>query len=211
MAHSLNYQNEQQRRIEESQYPVHTNLPAKPLPVASIIVASQRSSNATHGVDSHRSSSSRLSSPKAAGSLSGSSTASYSQPASLESERRHHESFASFSDPESGRGRENPSHRHGKNMLCTQHTRQPQESLHQPAYARPAEPATFTYEYRREEAFDEDTRLEDHTLWILVCFIYLESVQLGKSLISLHRSGFRHSALSLAWSSASIQWVFSSS
>ena len=162
MAHSPNYQNQQQQRFEIVQSPFNTTLPAKPLPVASIIVASQHSLHAAHCTDSHPSSLSHVSPPKAAHSLLGSSTASYSHPAGLTSERNQYGPFTGSSNPETAYG--HPGYRQGKENAYSEQTMQ----SHQYPHVRPADLTTFTY--TRDVGSDEDIEPGNHALWILVSF-----------------------------------------
>ncbi|KAI9875366.1 MAG: hypothetical protein M1830_008577 [Pleopsidium flavum] len=185
MAHSPNYHIRQQRQSEALQHSFDTTLPAKPLPVASIIVAPQHSLNAARSIDSLRSSLSHFSPPKAAQSLSGSSTASYSQPANIGSERNQYAPFAGFSKPERTQGHTN--HSQGKNNAYSEPPMRSRGQMpwHQYPHGQPADLTTFTY--TRHEDMDEDMEPGDHALWILFWLSFL--CPLFTMIICLHTMG----------------------
>ena len=166
MAHSPKYYAQQQRQLEATQDPFNTNLPARPLPIANIIVASPRSSIAPHRTDKQPSSSSRVPDSRATHSPTGSSTFSNSQPASLASEGSRHASATCSAGPGNLKGHQE--HRQSKEAGYAVQTIRSYDQVpgYQTSHSRPTGYTTYTY--TRGEALNEGIGSGDHALWILV-------------------------------------------
>ncbi len=162
MAHSPSYQIRQKRRPDTAQHPLSTMLLTEPSPIATVIVASNLSSNihTTSLPSSHRTH------PRSAPSLSESSTVTYPQPTALIRDASRDTTSTDFPTPGSIQGYRE--HRQAKADEYTVEDIRSQDELSPARYPHRLPVGHTTMTYTPDDYLCEDVETRKHALWVLV-------------------------------------------